>query len=129
MTQTPTQTPDQTSSPVTDLDAAPDGTAPSTATATSIPEDSGEGGIILTRRDGDLGWQLATQNNRPANGRHWHAADNRWRSWKRFDDARNTERATAAAIRTAVDTPPRCAPKCRTCRMCLIRRHPAMRIR
>ena len=103
--QTNDQTPDQTSAPVTDLDAAPDGTAPFTATATSIPEDSGEGGIIITRRDGDLGWQLATQNNRPRKfwQRTWHATENRWRTWKRFDDARNTERATAAAIRTAVD--------------------------
>ena len=117
-TQTPDQTPDQTpgqtpdtvvtrpaaAAPVADLDTAPDGTAPFGSDAANLPEATGEGGVVTTARDGDTGWQLAVINNRPRViwQRTWHAAEGRWRTWKRFEDSRNAGRATAAAIASAV---------------------------
>ena len=99
---TPDTTPDP--APVADLDNAPDGTALFAADAGNLPEDTGEGGVVTTARDGGIGWQLAVLNNRPRViwQRTWHAADNRWRTWKRFEDSRNANRTTAAAIASAI---------------------------
>ena len=99
---TPDITPDP--APVADLDNAPDGTALFAADAGNLPEDTGEGGVVTTARDGGIGWQLAVLNNRPRViwQRTWHAADNRWRTWKRFEDSRNANRTTAAAIASAI---------------------------
>ena len=99
-------TPDTTPNPapIADLDNAPDGTALFTADAGNLPEDTGEGGVVTTAREDGIGWQLAVLNNRPRViwQRTWHAADNRWRTWKRFEDSRNANRAAAAAIASAI---------------------------
>lgn len=99
---TPDTTPDP--APVADLDNAPDGTALFAADAGNLPEDTGEGGVVTTARDGGTGWQLAVLNNRPRViwQRTWHAADDRWRGWKRFEDSRNANRAAAAAVASAI---------------------------
>ena len=93
-------------SQVTDLDAAPDGTVAFASDAANLPEMTGEGGVITTARHGPVGWQLLafTNRSRVIWQRTWHAGDRRWRSWKRFEDARNTGRATDAAIASAVTT-------------------------
>lgn len=102
-TQTPAPSPAAIST-VIDLDTAPDGTVMFAVDAANLPETTGEGGTVTTAREGDIGWQLAAFANRPRIiwQRTWHAADNRWRSWKRFEDSRNTARSTAAAIASAI---------------------------
>lgn len=92
---TPTDTtPAASAGPVTvsDFNTAPNGRHLFTESTANPPQPLTEGGILITERHGDVGWQLAIVNDAPDLiwQRSWNDGKSRWRNWKKFTNAATT---------------------------------------
>jgi hypothetical protein len=91
---------------ISDFNAAPNGRHLFTAAALNPPQQLQAGGIVITERHADIGWQMAIVNDQPRRifQRTWQPNDRRWRNWKIFTDQLLTTRRTDAAIAAALAT-------------------------
>ena len=89
---------------ISDFNTAPNGRHLFTVATLTPPQDLRAGGVVITERHGDIGWQMAIVNDQPRRifQRSWQPKGDRWRSWKVFTDELLTTRRTDAAIAAAV---------------------------
>lgn len=93
-------TSDSTPDTISDFNSAPNGRHIFTSAAANPPQPLTGGGILISERHGDIGWQMAIINDSPRViwQRSWHAGDRRWRSWKKFTDAVLAERERSGEL-------------------------------
>lgn len=87
---------------VSDFNTAPNGRHLFTANTANPPQPLTEGGILITERHGEVGWQLAIVNDAPDLiwQRSWNDGKSRWRNWKKFTNAATTGQQRGADIAT-----------------------------